>query len=87
MAFAFATCDRKRALGFLKSLYPSRIIQDTPESAGPLLDLVQLDIIRICDPGFHGGQVIIGTNWDESRSAEVQSVCQKFHDAEEVPHD
>lgn len=64
MDFQFATCDRVRALGFLKKFYPGRVVEDTPESAGPLLDLVERDIVRIPDPDYHNGAMFPSTNWD-----------------------
>lgn len=60
MSFAFATCNRQSALGFLKKLYPSSIVEDTPESVKSLLDIIEADELRICDPEFHGGQIIEG---------------------------
>ncbi|WP_411887395.1 hypothetical protein [Hydrocarboniphaga effusa] len=81
MSFAFATCDRRRALGFLKTIYPDREVKDTAEDAGPLLDLVEKDIVRISDPAMHGpnAAIIPSTNWNESRRSEVMDVCQRFH--------
>ncbi len=55
--FEFATCDRNRALYFLQEVYPSRKIEDTPESAGLLLDLVEQDLIRIQDPLMYGKRI------------------------------
>ena len=60
MTFAFATCERRRALGFLKSLYPSSDVTDTEESAKDILDIIEADEMRICDPDFHSGQMIFG---------------------------
>lgn len=77
----FATCERRRALEFLKKFYPSRVIEDTPESAGPVLDLVEQDLFRIPDPDFHGGTVFPGPKWDESRREECVSVMDRFHNA------
>ncbi len=81
MSFSFATCERQRALGFLQQVYPSRTITDTPESAGPLLDFVAKDIVRVQDPMMHGmsPQVIPGTNWNETHRDAVVSACMLFH--------
>lgn len=61
--FAFATCDRKNALGFLKKLYPSYVVEDTEASVKALLDIVEADELRVCDPDFHGGSIIEGPNF------------------------
>jgi hypothetical protein len=75
----FATCERDTALQFLAKLYPSRNIEDSRESAGPLLDLVEADVIRISDPHYHDGQIVAGKNWDEAKRAEVAMICAAFH--------
>lgn len=59
MTFQFATCERSTALGFLKKLYPHADVSDTPECAGPVLDFVEKDYIRIPDPMMHGMTVSI----------------------------
>jgi hypothetical protein len=79
MSFQFATCERNRALGFLKKLYPNQNIQDTSESASPLLDFVEADVVRITDPDFHQGEVVPGTHWDESKRDAVVAACLLFH--------
>lgn len=75
--FAFATCDRKTALEFLKKLRPDLIIEDTKESVSDLLDLVQADEIRITDPDFHTGQIIQSKNWNEDSYAKTQKALEK----------
>lgn len=82
-SFMFATCDRQRALSFLKQLYPSRVIVDTSESAGPLLDYVEKDIVRIPDPMMHGNRVEVSpsTNWNEKYRDEIYKVAKTFHDS------
>lgn len=75
--FAFATCNRKTALGFLRKLYPNLIIEDTKESVSDLLDLVQADEIRITDPDFHVGQIIQSNNWNEDSYAKTQEALEK----------
>lgn len=84
--FSFATCERGRALEFLKQIY-SRPITDTPDSAGPLLDFVERDVVRVQDPMMHGRtpQVIPGTHWDEQYREAVISACLLFHNAEPQP--
>lgn len=75
----FETCDRKRALSFLRAFMPSRTIEDTPESAGPLLDFVESDVIRIPDPEFHpNGQVMPSTHWSDDKRDDVIAAFQKI---------
>lgn len=62
MSFAFATCERQRALEFLKQLYPGSTVEDTDASVKDLLDIIEADELRVCDPNFHGGQIIGGRN-------------------------
>lgn len=76
----FATCERNTALGFLKQLYPSRVIEDTAASWGPVLDWVAADIIRICDPNAHGGQVIPSKNWSEEKAPEILAKLKELHE-------
>ena len=64
MSFAFATCERNRALEFIRKLHPKQDITDTPETAGDFLDIIEADELRVCDPDCHGGQIIIGTNFN-----------------------
>ena len=80
----FATCSRKSALGFLKKLYPDSEVSDTPESAGPVLDYVEQDIIRIPDPYMHGSRVAIypSKNWREDIQDEVHAALKTFHEAQ-----
>lgn len=79
MGFAFATCERHRALGFLKKMYPSAEVTDTDESAKPLLDQVEKDVIRVGDPDFHGGAIFPSKGSPEEISA-AMGEAQKFHD-------
>lgn len=80
--FMFATSMRDMALGFIRYENPGKEIEDTPESAGPLLDLVQADVIRIQDPKFHQPcQVVPGMKWDESLRDEVIAICLRL-----LPH-
>ena len=81
MNIEFATCDRNRALGFLQQVYPSKTITDTPDCAGPLLDLVEKDIVRIQDPMMYGNRISVSPsadNWDEKYRAEVVAACGLF---------
>ena len=76
----FATCERKRALEFIQQVYPSRTITDTPECAGPLLDFVERDIVRVQDPMMYGNRIQVSpaTNWDEKHRDEIVSACRLF---------
>lgn len=82
MNIEFATCERKRALGYIQKVYPSKTITDTPESAGPLLDFVEADIVRIQDPLMYGNQIEVrpGKKWveDAAKRAEIQAACRAF---------
>ena len=81
MNIEFATCDRRRALGYIQRVYPSKTITDTPESAGPLLDLVEKDIVRIQDPEMYGTRISVSpnaTNWKEEHREQVVSACKLF---------
>lgn len=84
MSFQFATCERVRALGFIQRVYSGDSITDTPDSAGPLLDFVEKDIVRIQDPMMHGDspQVVPGNNWDEKYRDAVVVACEVFHGKE-----
>jgi hypothetical protein len=77
----FATCERGRALGFLKVLYPSKEITDTKECAADFLDFVEKDIVRVQDPAMHGNgtRVITGKNFDDSLSDKIKEAINKFH--------
>ena len=81
MNIEFATCERKRALEFIQKVYPSRVITDTADSAGPLLDFVEQDIVRIQDPTMYGGRIEVSpnaTNWHEDHRSAVIAACKVF---------
>jgi len=82
MNIDFATCERTTALRFIKTVYPSKEITDTPDCAGPLLDFVEKDIVRIQDPMMYGMQIAInpGKNWveDELVRAEIVKAAKLF---------
>lgn len=74
----FETCDRQRALGFLRRFITSRVVQDTPEDAGPLLDFVEADLIRIPDPEMHpSGAVFPGKSWTDDKREEVLAAFER----------
>lgn len=78
MNIEFATCDREKALSFIQRVYPLRDITDTPGCAGPLLDLVEKDIIRIQDPMMCGSKIAVSPqakNWDEKYRSIVIEAC------------
>jgi len=81
MQIEFATCNRSDALQFLQDVYPTSHIVDTPESAGPLLDLVEKDLIRIRDPAMYGSRigVIPGTKFREEMREQTAKTCEQFH--------
>lgn len=81
MNIEFATCERKRALEFIQRVYPSKKITDTPDCAGPLLDLVEKDIVRIQDPMMYGNRIEISPNaknWKEEYREQVVKAAMLF---------
>jgi hypothetical protein len=81
MNIEFATCDRRTALGYIQKVYPGKVITDTPDSAGPLLDLVEKDIVRIQDPMMYGSRIQVSpnaNNWNEKYKEEVIKACKLF---------
>lgn len=74
MDIAFATCERNKALAYMQTAEPGAGLTDTPESAGPVLDLVERDVLRVQDPLMHGKQiaVIAGTKYTDAHDAEIQ---------------
>ena len=81
MNIEFATCERKRALEFIQRVYPSKKITDTPDCAGPLLDLVEKDIVRIQDPMMYGDRIAISPNaknWKEEYREQVVKAAMLF---------
>lgn len=83
MGFQFASCDRQRVLGFLRKLYPNFPVSDTPDCAGPVLDYVAADVIRILDPDMHGfctNNVVASANWDHADQSTVIASLKAFHE-------
>lgn len=79
MNIQFATCERNRALEYIQRVYPSYKITDTPDSAGPLLDFVERDIVRIQDPMMYGGNIAVvptAANWSEEYREAVVAACE-----------
>lgn len=77
MSFAFATCERHRALEFLKQLYPGSTVEDTETSVKDLLDIIEADELRVCDPNFHGGQIIEGRNMKPDTAERATAALKK----------
>ena len=77
MSFVFATCERGRALCFLQKLYPSSVVSDTDESVKDLLDIVEADELRVCDPDFHGGSIIQSKNWNDTTAERATAALVK----------
>jgi len=81
MNIEFATCERAHALSFIQRVYPSKTITDSPESAGPLLDFVEKDIVRIQDPSMYGNTIAVSPNaknWKDEYREQVVAACQLF---------
>jgi hypothetical protein len=83
----FETCDRRRALEFLRKFYPSAEVEDTEESAGPVLDMVERDVFRIPDPDVHGYRATVypSANWGTVAEGEPLRVLSEFHARCSVP--
>lgn len=77
MSFAFATCERRMALQFLRKLNPSHAIEDTPESAADLLNIIEADELRVCDPDYHSGSIIQGQNFNDSTAERARASLVK----------
>ena len=77
MNISFATCDRRNALRFLQKLHSSTKLSDTHENASDLLDIIEADEIRVCDPDCHGGQMIQGKNWKDSTMQRAAAALKK----------
>lgn len=77
MIVQFATCERWRALQFLKRLYPSVTIEDSEESAKEILDFIESDVVRITDPDMHRGAMVSDKNWDDSLRDKVIAATNK----------
>lgn len=79
---SFATCSRLRALDFVRAAFPGALVTDTPESAGPMLDVFESDIYRITDPAMHGrASVIPGCRYDSASEAERAEALGKIQAA------
>lgn len=80
MHIEFATCERGTALNFLRAVYPGKDVVDTPECAGPLLDLVAQDILRVQDPMMYGGRIgiIAGKAYQPQHEQQAARTAQEF---------
>jgi len=83
MNIHFATNDRAMALRFIRAALPDRQVEDSPSSAGPLLDLVERDIVRVQDPMMHGQTIAIiaSDGWTEQHREAVVAACRLLHEA------
>lgn len=88
MHIEFATCERLTALNFLRAVYPGKDVVDTPDCAGPLLDLVAQDILRVQDPMMYGGRIgiVAGKAYEAHHAEQAASTAQEFaRRASELP--
>ncbi len=82
MLIQFATNDRADALRNLRGFYPNCVIEDTPESASHVLDLVTEGICRIPDPTMHpNGAIFPSETATEDDVSRAKKIFQSFHDA------
>ncbi len=75
----FATCDRYKALQFLKDLYPSCEVNE--DNTKEILDLVEKDILRVCDPKYHRGSIIGATNFKPVMQSDIQEIIERFNES------
>jgi len=83
MNVEFATCVRRTALEYLQKVIPKAT--DTPDSAGPLLELVDKDILRIRDPFMYGNGAMAavgGKNWDSKHTQAAKDAIDLLHSKE-----
>ena len=80
----FATCERGRALDYLRQTLPDAELYDSRTSIGPFLDLVEGDIVRVQDPLMYGKRIAInpGKKWDEKWREKVMEAAQPLFDAQ-----
>ena len=64
----FATCEPKRALGFIQRFYDV-----TAEDIPTLMDLIKQDKLRVLDPDFHSPcQIIMGKKGSDGDAGELK---------------
>ena len=75
----FATCERHTAMRWLAHLYPSYKIEDSPDCAGPLLDLVAADVLRVSDPMMGTRAAVLpGNKWDSRYQKATEKALDGF---------
>jgi len=74
MMLSFATCDRGNALRFLKKIFPDKIIEDTKDSVGLLLDMISEDKVRVLDPDFHRAAIVEGKNFTPDLTSKIGDI-------------
>lgn len=78
--FYFGTCNRRKALEFLRSIYEDESIADEGPTKD-LLDLVEADIVRVQDPMMHSPAAIMpSTNFVEPMRDSLTATCKAFHE-------
>ena len=78
MTFAFATCDVRRAMEFIKYFYPSIDKENIPK----LTELIRGDVLRVMDPQFHDPcQIIRGNAYDSKHDSEIIAAIQELKKA------
>lgn len=77
MSFQFATCEPARALQFIKTMYPSRTLD---EGKFPLLmKLIGEDVLRVQDPDFHQPcQIVAGNQYSNDKTGDVNAAIAEF---------
>lgn len=81
MSIIFATCDVKKAMGFINKMYPSHkdlIEEDIPQ----LVKLINRDVVRVQDPDFHQPcQIIEGRNYTKEYSVDIFDAISELKNA------
>jgi len=78
MTFAFATCDVRMAMRFIKHFYPSIDKERIPK----LTELIRTDVLRVMDPQWHDPcQIIHGDAYDSKHDSEISAAIQELKKA------
>ena len=76
------TGDRATALGYLRAWFPNASIEDTEESAGPLLDLIEAGQFLAVDPASTDRKLLVvaGPEW-KSMTPAGQKAARRVYSA------
>lgn len=78
----FATCDERRARGFIQSVYPSYEVDFEAPAVATMLDLIRRDAVRVTDPAMHGRAAIVPSlGYTVAMHDELYAASKAMHDA------